>query len=232
MFPYLVDFWQVGCSFEAGEGKAKLSSLLKHRLLRYFASFSKAVKFQGKCSAEKCQNGEIGHPSMGQTSAPRSCVRCLHRQTQVGVFSTIFLWKVLMATLYYNRIVLHSTQHLAVFPLLLQELRDSCAAGSFTGTVNTGRFPALSAQRIQLQLGHQGCLQLYHSNCSHGENYICVKSHALADLGGAGPLAPKIFSKSCSFQAISSEYLESAPPPRAKVCWPPPDQNPGSAPAT
>ena len=50
---------------------------------------------------------------------------------------------------------------------------------------------------------------------------------ALADRGG--PLPPRLFSISCSFQAIMTR-LGAQGPPEVKTPLAPPDQNPGSAP--
>ena len=57
---------------------------------------------------------------------------------------------------------------------------------------------------------------------SYGEG-VC----AVADLGGAAPLRPKIFSISCSFsENLTKSYVGA--PPRGSA--PPPTGNPGSAP--
>ncbi len=84
----------------------------------------------------------------------------------------------------------------------------------------------------------------YHSVPKHANTQVqtggCTQyptNAAVADpggTGGQGPLAPKISSKSCSFQAILREnsYFEhilgSGPSPGVQTPLGPPDQNPGS----
>ena len=70
-----------------------------------------------------------------------------------------------------------------------------------------------------------------------GRRRVGFGVHPVADPGGL-PLAPKISSKLCSFQAILREkkpYFEQilgSGPHGVKTLLGPPDQNPGSAPAT